>query len=250
MFPAKLRRCVPLLLGACVSLSACSQPPRQPEAPVGEAADPLEPVNRGIYKLNSGIDYILLRPVTRGYQYVVPVKGREMVTNFVENLYTPVVFANSVLQRDPQNSFATFWRFMLNTTLGGAGLFDFASATGLENRTADMGQTFAMYGAGPGPYVVLPLIGPSNMRDALGRLGDAFLLPTNYSNEDYITYGVLALTVLDTRSNNSKLIDDVNNTSLDPYATFRSGYTQRRATTIQRAIESRDRALEKAGHTE
>lgn len=209
--------------------------------------DPLEPLNRAIFEFNHTLDGMLIRPVTQVYRGVVPEQGREMVTNFLGNLYSPVVFANSVLQADPQNSFATLWRFILNSTLGVLGIFDFAGdVVGLHNRDADMGQTFAMYGADEGPYLVLPLIGPSNVRDGLGRLGDMFFVPTNYVDDGWVSVAAYSAMVIDTRSNNMQVIDDVFKSSLDPYATFRSGYAQKRASDIKRAKASRNAALEKA----
>jgi phospholipid-binding lipoprotein MlaA len=235
-----------LMLGACLmAVSGCAAPHgvKAPDASQADA-DPLESVNRAIYKFNFEADRFVLKPVTVGYRTVVPEKGREMVTNFLANIYTPVTFANSVLQRDPQNSFASLWRFILNTTFGGAGLFDFASAAGLKNRPADLGETFAMYGVGPGPYVVLPIIGPSNVRDAFGRLGDAFINPFNYLGNDVSTV-LWSATAIDQRSANMQLLDDIYSSSLDPYSTFRSGYTQKRAATIRRATISRNKALER-----
>jgi len=165
--------------------------------------DPLEPVNRAIYEFNYGFDIVLLKPVTQGYRFIVPEYGRTMFDNFITNLYTPVVFANSVFQADPQNSFATFWRFMLNTTIGMGGVFDVASEAGLHNRPADLGETFAFYGAGAGPYIVLPIIGPSNLRDMFGRIGDAFMIPTNYAGKNWIEFGVWGATAVNERSHHT-----------------------------------------------
>lgn len=204
--------------------------------------DPLEPVNRVFFRFNRALDSVLLRPVTRVYRGVVPEKGRLAVTHFLENLYSPVTFANSLLQGDPENSFATLWRFILNTTFGLCGVFDFASEVGLTARTTDMGQTFALYGADSGPYFVIPVMGPSNVRDAFGRLGDAFLFPPNYADEWWVPLSAGAASAIDARSNNMELIDNIYDTSLDPYATFRSAYTQRRAEQIRRARAARDKA--------
>ena len=209
-------------------------------------ADPLEPFNRSMYKFNYVLDRGILKPVVTVYRTVLPEPGREMVSNFLNNLYSPVVFANSVLQTDPQNSFATFWRFMLNTTFGFGGLFDFASDVGLKNRSADFGQTLAMYGINSGPYIYLPIIGPCNARDAAGRVVDTFMNPVTYA-EDAVTYSVWGAMVVDTRSNNDKLINDIYSTSLDPYTTFRSGYTQKRVSDVRRGTAARNEAWKKAG---
>jgi phospholipid-binding lipoprotein MlaA len=237
------------LIALCVgfiALSGCTKMPQnqQPEQAIDE--DPLEPMNRFVFEFNKIVDNVLLRPITVVYRTIVPEPGREMVSNALVNLYTPVVFGNSVLQGDPQNSFATLWRFLINSTVGIGGAFDVASEAGLKNRPADFGQTLAMYGAEPGPYIVLPLIGPSNGRDAVGRLADAFMNPFNYIDEGF-SYAMWGAGAVDARSNNMKLIDDVYKTSLDPYATFRSGYTQKRASDIRRAETERAKSLEKAG---
>jgi len=232
-----------------LSLCGCTHAPQATSSAAAQEridADPIEPVNRAIYQFNYTFDGLLLKPVTSMYRGVVPEQGRTAVSNVIDNLYTPVVFANSVLQGDPQNSFASFWRFALNTTFGIGGIFDFASAAGLKNRPADLGETFAMYGMGTGPYVVLPIIGPSNARDAFGRLGDAFMNPFNYGNNREI-FALWTSTAIDARSRNMQVIDDIYSSSLDPYATFRSGYTQKRAADIQRAKVSRQKSLEQTG---
>ncbi|MGE0754070.1 MAG: VacJ family lipoprotein [Alphaproteobacteria bacterium] len=208
-------------------------------------SDPIEPFNRAMHEFNYTIDGVILRPVASIYRGIMPETGREMVTNAIENLYTPVVFFNSVLQLDPENSFVAFWRFVINSTVGIGGVFDVASEAGLKMRPADLGQTFAVYGAESGAYVVLPIIGPSNVRDSLGRLGDALMNPFNHIDEG-LSYAIWSATAVDQRSNNMELIDDVYKNSLDPYATFRSGYTQKRAADIKRAKTMRAKSQEKA----
>lgn len=234
-----------LLLAASLLVSACA--PQNAATPDYEAVDrdPLEPFNRAVHQFNYTIDGAVLRPAAQIYQGVVPEKGRELVTNFLDNLYTPVIFANSVLQLDPDNSFASFWKFFVNTAFGVGGLFDVASETDLKVRNADFGQTLAVYGMGSGPYIVLPILGPCNGRDAVGRIGDAFMNPFNHLDEG-VSITIWSATAIDKRSNNMKLLDDIYSTSLDPYATFRSGYTQKRAEDIRRAKAARARAIENA----
>lgn len=234
------------LLAVCLLASSCSPQPNA-ATPDYEAMDndPLEHFNRAIFQFNYTLDGVVLRPAALIYRAVVPDKGRELVTNFLENLYTPVVFANSVLQLDPDNSFASFWRFFLNSTFGIAGLFDVATEAGLKMRPADFGQTLAIYGLDTGAYVVLPVIGPSNVRDSVGRLGDAFMNPFNYVDRG-ASYAMWGATAVDQRSNNMTLIDDVYRSSIDPYATFRSGYTQKRASDIKRAKAARKKSQDKA----
>ena len=248
-----------LLLAAPAQAQLVAAQPAKKDAPKAPAqaaeswdaqddldADPLRGYNRAMFQVNRALDTVVLKPVAQGYRFVVPEKGRTMVSNAVANIYSPVVFGNSLLQGDVHNSFATFWRFFLNSTFGIGGLFDVASEAGLKNRTTDLGQTFAIYGAGPGAYVVLPLIGPSNVRDALGRVGDMFMNPVMYM-DDGVAIAVAATTAVDMRSNNMKLIDDIYATSVDPYVTFKSGYTQKRAADVNRARIERQKSLEKAG---
>ncbi|MDE3016116.1 MAG: VacJ family lipoprotein [Pseudomonadota bacterium] len=215
--------------------------PRTPDADSASEADPLEPLNRGIYQFNYVFDGVLLKPMTLIYQGVVPEQGQVMVSHFLENIYTPVVFVNSVLQGDPKNTFRTLCRFVINTTLGIGGLFDVASDMGIRNRPADFGETLAFWGAGPGPYIELPIAGPSDLRDAFGRLGDAFMTPTNYA-KNAVWISVWAATAIDERSKNMELLDGIYSSSLDPYATLRSAYIQKRASDIRRGKIARDKA--------
>lgn len=236
------------LCAALLAVSGCATAPHDKNGSEQAAADhdPMEPINRAIFQFNYVVDGVVLKPVTQIYRGVTPAKGQEMVSNFLDNLYTPLSFFNSVLQGDPENSFASLWSFIINSTVGVGGAFDVASEIPLKYRKADLGQTLAMYGAGPGPYVVLPIIGPSNARDSFGRLGDALMNPFNYTDEPW-PYVLWGATAVEKRSENMKLIDDIYASSLDPYATFRSGFTQKRASEIKRAREARKKSQEKAG---
>ena len=167
-------------------------------AETSENPDPWEGFNRAMFGVNRVIDRGVLKPVVQVYQFIIPEPGREMVHNFVDNIYQPVVFFNSVFQADPQNSFATLWRFILNTTFGGLGLFDFAGAVGLENRPADFGQTLGSYGLGSGPYLFIPILGPSSGRDFPGRVVDMVIDPFNYI-DDGVTLVKAGVTILDRR---------------------------------------------------
>lgn len=208
--------------------------------------DPWEPFNRGMYRLNYVIDGLVLKPVTQIYRGVIPAKGQEMVHHFVLNLEEPITFGNSVLQGDPQNSFTSLWRFLLNSTVGVFGLFDVASEVGLKGRITDFGQTLALYGVESGPYLFLPILGPSSARDGLGRVADAFMHPAMYVNDTGTSIALWSVTAVDTRSDNFDLIEDIQKTSLDPYVTFRSYYSQHRANNIKKARAARDAAWAKA----
>lgn len=202
-----------------------------PEAEV----DPNEGFNRAMYSFNYGLDTVVIRPVTSVYRFIVPETGRESVSNFVHNLGTPVFLVNSILQGDQENTFAVFWRFIINSTVGIGGLFDVASEAGLYARDADFGQTLAVWGVDSGPYTVLPVFGPGTLRDSFGRIVDIFFNPSVYAGDDWISYAQAGITIIDARSRNYDLINEIYRNSLDPYATFRSGYLQRRASEISKA---------------
>lgn len=198
-----------------------------------EVYDPIEPVNRAIQGFNDVVDTILLHPVAVGYRNVVPQPARESVTHALQNLNEPVNAVNALLQGDTYHMFASIWRFVLNSTLGIGGLFDFAGTNaGLKYRKEDFGQTFGHYGSGPGPYIVLPIIGPSNLRDTFGLALDIAANPFTWGLEPAVNYVRAGATVVDTRERNLDFTDDVARTSFDPYATYRSAYTQYRVKQI------------------
>lgn len=228
-------------LGACAHAPQKNSPDQQAEI---DDLDSLETFNRVMYKFNYTLDKAVLKPVTAGYRYVVPSTGRTMVSNFLNNLNSPVVFVNSLLQGDPQNSFATLWRFALNTTFGLGGLVDFAGNAGLKNRPADFGQTLAMYGVDSGSYVVLPLFGPSSVRDAVGFAADSAIDPLSYTGRLEVIIPRVTMTAIDARSRGGAVLDDIYENSIDPYATLRSAYLQKRASDIRRAEFSRQKALD------
>ena len=236
--------CAAVVIGVS-ALAACSTAPKSKDADSVDAldSDPLEGLNRGFYQFNTAVDGLVLRPVSSVYRGVVPDQGRLMVSNFLDNINAPVDLANSILQGDDVNSFATLWRFLINTTFGLGGLFDAADGIGLKARHADFGETLAFYGADTGVYLVLPLIGPSDLRDGIGKGVDAFLQPVNWSNDWWPSVALAAAKGVDFRSNNMELIDGIYRDSVDPYATFRSGFLQKRAAEIRKAKASRGKAI-------
>lgn len=196
--------------------------------------DPIEPFNRAVFKFNEVLDTFLLRPVAKGYVYVVPEFGRDRVHNALSNLNEPVDMLNGFLQGKPERGFTAMWRFIINSTLGVAGLFDFAGHNfGLTAIDEDFGQTMGHYGAGNGFYLVLPIIGPSSARDSMGLAVDILSNPLNYIDDDRYIYGRIGMTIVDTRAQNLDLMDEIYRTSVDPYATIRSGYLQRRAAQVR-----------------
>lgn len=232
----------------CITLvSGCSSEVKNIEEDKAEYydVDPYESLNRKIFAFNLVVDGIILKPVAHGYNYVVPDRGKVMVSNFADNIKEPITFANSILQADIENSFATFWRFLINSSFGIGGLFDVATEIGLNNRETGMGDTFAIYGVGSGPYFVVPVIGPSTTRESFGRLGDLFVDPFSYV-DNKIFYSIIAVKTVDTRYHKMSLLDDVYENSLDPYSTLRSLYLQHREVEVQRIKEKRKKTLNEA----
>ena len=162
----------PLLLTSALLLSACAArpPANDPDAlaEYRENNDPAEPTNRFFYRVNDGLDTYVLAPIARGYRYAVPGAVRRPVQNVLANLSSPIIFANDVLQTRPRRAGDTLMRFLINSTAGVGGLFDVASRGGVPKHDQDFGLTLGHYGVPSGPYLVLPLFGPSTVRDAVG----------------------------------------------------------------------------------
>jgi phospholipid-binding lipoprotein MlaA len=215
---------VSLLALACLSLFGCaSLPPNAKRDP----RDPWERMNRTTFKVNMAIDHAVARPVARGYKKVVPGVVRTGVSNFMDNLFYPVTMANDLLQLKFKPFGQDTGRFLLNTTVGIGGLFDPASKVGLQKNEEDLGQTFGYWGAKPGPYFMIPILGPSDVRDGIGKIGDGFLSPLSYVNNNYIRYGIYGLDVIDIRYRllpQDALLDE----AYDPYTFLKNAYLQRR----------------------
>jgi phospholipid-binding lipoprotein MlaA len=199
-------------------------------------SDPWEGFNRDLFAVHEAVDQAVLEPVARGYRAVTPRPLRTGVLNFVRNLRGPVIFANDVLQGEVARAGVTAARFGVNTTIGIGGIFDPASSLGLERHDEDFGQTLAVWGVDSGPYVFIPLLGPSTVRDAFGRVVDNALDPLTWadgedSDELRLSRGVL--TALSTREQLLDPVDDVRANSVDPYASFRSSYLLLRESAVQ-----------------
>lgn len=221
-----LKKFLPLMAAVLV-ISACS---------TGSKDDPYESFNRVVFAGNQRVDTYLLRPVAKGYRYITPDAVRTRIGSVSDNLQEPLNMIHAFLQGDVDQGFTTMFRFFINSTVGLAGMHDVASEAGLKPRVEDFGQTLAVWGVGSGPYIVLPILGPSNMRDAFGTVADWYADPVTYafdqSGTDWTLIGVRAGQALIARERLIDPIDDINATSLDPYASFKSIYEQRRATLI------------------
>lgn len=200
--------------------------------------DPLESMNRSIFAFNEVADEFVMEPVARGYRYVTPDELRSRIGNVSDNLVEPLSMVNSFLQGDFQGGMVNFWRFVLNSTVGIGGMNDVAASAGLLPRREDFGQTLAVWGVGEGPYLVLPILGPSSARDTGGMVADWFIDPLHYAIDDTRTEVYIAVgRGLVQRERLIGVFDDVRETSLDPYVTWRSMYRQHRAAMIRNSGE-------------
>jgi phospholipid-binding lipoprotein MlaA len=202
--------------------------------------DPLEVPNRMFFAFNEALDFAVIRPVAVTYRYIVPLGVRNTVRNFLRNLRTPVILANDLLQGDLERAEITFTRFFINSTIGILGLFDIAAESGFSYHEEDFGQTLGTYGAGEGFYLVLPILGPSSLRDGSGRIVDIFLDPLTYIAPQEFNLGRTATEGVDFRSRNIEELDDLKADSLDFYARIRSLYRQFRANEINNGATSDD----------
>lgn len=225
-----LFRFVAPLATACL-LAGCSTPDD-----AGFVHDPYEETNRSFHAMNKGLDTVLLRPVAQAYDTVTPALFQLLVTNGLDTLALPNDFVNNVLQGDVDGALQTAGRLTVNLVMG-AGVLDPATSMGLPRKPADFGMTLASYGADEGPYLELPVFGPSNARDAVGRLVDVALDPVSYAVagaavSDYLFIDSVA-GVVDARKNNMGAIDQVYYESEDSYVATRSAFVQLR----RRAVE-------------
>ena len=232
-----------LVLAACAT-----RPPASDTAAVEEFNqnnDPFEPANRVGFAINDGLDTYLLAPVARAYVYAVPGVIRRPLHNILQNMTTPVLFINDVAQTKPRRAGDTFMRFVINTTVGVGGVFDIASDWGYPYHGNDFGRTLALWGVPEGPFLFIPLIGPSNPRDATGYGVDIALDPLTYLPSGHgrrtLQYSRTALSIVDGRAGVLNEVDSIKKTALDPYATFRSLFRQNRESAIQQ-LRDDDRA--------
>lgn len=214
---------------------AAGDPESVPGDLVAAVDDPLEGVNRVIFGFNTVVDHLVFEPAARVYRAVVPPPVRRGVTNVLNNLASPITLANDILQGNPEAAANTIKRFMVNSTLGIGGLFDHATGLGEPLHREDFGQTLGTWGVGGSPYIVLPLLGPSNPRDMVGKVGDAAVNPMTWIlyNEPLwersIPVGVEAI------SAREAILDDydiLRKDSPDLYASVRDLYAQKRQAEI------------------
>jgi phospholipid-binding lipoprotein MlaA len=219
-------------------LIGCAEVPTDPEARAeyDRVNDPAEPTNRTIFAANQFVDRNALQPVARAYEDNVPSRIRQSLHNFVGNLKEPAIAVNDVLQGNFSRAWNTTERFFINSTVGAAGLFDVATDWDRPRHDADFGQTFGVWGIGPGPSVQLPLFGPSNVRDTVGKVAGFFANPLGFIPGGTMSTIDLAgggIGVVDGRGGLLNETDALEKTSLDYYASLRSITAQRREALVE-----------------
>jgi len=216
-----------------LALGACASDNHQSVMDDGQTiSDPLENSNRAIFKFNTVVDDNIIHPVVKGYRFVVPKEARNGLGNFLRNLQSPVIFANQVLQGDIEGAGNVVLRAVINTFVGFGGIFDFAGKEGLPHEGEDFGQTLATWGLDHGPYLVVPILGPSSARDSVGYIVDGYADPLRWYlfniEKTGIFYTKSSLTYLNLRDELMDVLQDLRNSSIDYYASTRSIYYQRR----------------------
>jgi phospholipid-binding lipoprotein MlaA len=233
MSPSRFRAAIAGL--AAIALTGCA---------TNDPRDPLEPLNRGIFEFNDKLDRVVIKPVAEAYVAVLPTPVRDGVSNFYGNLYDFWNVVNNLLQGKVGLAFSDVGRIALNTTVGLLGVVDVASRVGLEKNDEDLGQTLGWWGIGHGPYLVLPLIGPSSVRDGTGTLVQVALDPiTRWTDEESVMWMMWGLRLINTRANllGASTVLDV--AASDPYAFTRDAYFQRRRSQLWDGSPPREKDL-------
>lgn len=190
-----------------------------------EVKDPWEGYNRAMFSFNDALDRAILKPVTQGYRFVMPDFAEKGVHNFFENLSDVVTMFNNLLQGKPGEATQDFARVVFNTTVGIGGVFDVATVMGIPKHDEDFGQTLGVWGVESGPYLVLPLLGPSTVRDGLGKVPDMMVDPVTHVDDNQAELGLRVLRLIDTRA---QLLEAEKVIAGDRYGFIRDAYLQRR----------------------
>lgn len=205
-----------LLAGGCATTSG------------GDPRDPAEGFNRGVFAFNEGLDKAVVRPVAVAYDAVLPTQVRTGVTNVFDNVADVFIAVNNLLQGKPADAVTDAARFVFNTTFGVLGIFDVATWMGLEKHDEDFGQTFGRWGADPGPYLVLPVFGPRNVRDGAGLVLDMAVDPVGNVESIPTRNSLTAIRLVNTRANLLPADQVIEAAALDKYSYLRDAYLQRR----------------------
>ena len=218
-----LKLLIVVVLVATLVLAGCASVPEEQRA----ESDPWEAMNRPLFRANAAVDRVTTRPLAKGYQKIIPGPVRKGVSNFARNLTTPRSVINNFLQGKLARGFNEIARFVLNSTVGVAGIFDVTTPGGMEEYPEDFGQTAAVWGIPDGPYVMLPVLGPQTLRDALMIPLDIIADPMYYYDDRSVRNWLYALRLIDLRY---RLLsaDGFLAESQDPYVTLRESYLQNR----------------------
>jgi phospholipid-binding lipoprotein MlaA len=206
------------LLAGCATVPVANPNPR----------DPWESFNRGVFEFNDEFDKALMRPVISAYTTFIPPGFRAGISNFFSNVGDVWVGVNNILQGKPDQGLSDFGRVLLNTTMGVGGLFDVATSAGLKHHNEDFGQTLGRWGVEPGPYLVLPVIGPRDVRDAFGFVVDIYGNPIGYMHDVRWRNSLWGASFIDARANLNDALNILDTAALDRYTFVRESYLQRR----------------------
>jgi len=215
------------MAGLLAATAACALAAGCATGPQANPDDPLEPMNRVVFKVNDTVDEYVAVPVAKGYKAITPEPVRIAVTNFYSNLADVGNFANNVLQGKGTEAAESLMRVAINSVLGIGGLIDIATPAGLQRHSQDLGLTLGVWGFPSGPYLVLPLFGPSSIRDGIGLAGNFYLDPSHYLDPAWRN-SLFALNVVSVRTNLLGATDLLTQAALDKYSFVRDGYLQRR----------------------
>lgn len=234
-----------IFLTACLammSLAVVGCSTSYDEAATPGMSDPFEGTNRAIFEFNEVVNDAVLHPAIDGYRYVVPAPARTGVSNVVEHLKSPAHFTNQLLQGDVDGAGRVVFRTVVNTFVGFGGLFDFAAAEGYEGEGEDFGQTLAVWGVDHGPYIVVPLLGPSSVRDYAGYFVDAYADPLRFYadnvGEEHLYYTKVGVQYFELRNSVKDVLEELQASSIDYYASVRSSYYQARQAAISDRAEA------------
>ncbi len=198
----------------------------------GDPRDPLEPLNRGVYRFNDTLDKAVTKPIARGYRAILPKPVRTGVSNFFSNIDDVLVTANNLLQFKFHDAASDFARLLANTTFGIGGLFDVATSFGLEKHNEDFGQTLGYWGIGDGPFLMLPLLGPSNARDTVGSAVQIYADPLRHLDNVRVRNSLAGLRFVNARANLLDAERVLDEAALDPYTFLRDAYLQQRRSLV------------------
>ena len=212
---------------AAVAIIATGCASSRPAAYQVPTSDPLEGFNRAMFAVNKAGDKAILRPLAKGYHFITPDPVEKGVSNFFANLRSPISILNNLLQGKFKGAFTETSRLVINSTLGLGGLMDPATHGGIEKRDEDFGQTMAVWGIKPGPYLVIPFVGPSSIRDGIGQIGDYYTDPLTHYNVSDVRDKLRILQIISLRASLLPLDKQLYGAS-DPYIFMRSSYVQNR----------------------